>query len=68
MLLDHAMLSTWAQSERWEWFAGGDPQVAPRIVPARQSSNSAHRVMFEIGLSFLVPLALATVIGVVFSA
>jgi len=24
--------------------------------------------MFEIGLSFLVPLALATVIGVVFSA
>jgi len=67
MLLDHAMLSSWTQSERWEWFAGGDPQVAPRVLPARQSNNSAPRIMFEIGLIFVVPLAMATVIGVVFS-
>ena len=62
------MLSSWAQTERWEWFAGGDPQVAPRVLPVHQSNNSAHRIMFEIGLIFLVPLALATIIGVVFSA
>lgn len=68
MHLDHAMLASWAQPERWEWFAGGDPQVAPRVLPARRSSNSAHRIMFEIGLIFLVPLALAAVIGVAFGA
>jgi hypothetical protein len=68
MLLNSATLSAWAQPERWEWFAGGDPQVATRVLPARQSANAAHRVMFEIGLSFLVPLALATVIGVVLGA
>ena len=68
MHLDTAILSSWAQTERWEWFAGGDPQVAPRVVPSRQSNNSAHRIIFEMALLFLAPLALATVIGVAFGA
>jgi len=50
MHLDRVTLSSWAQSERREWFAGGDPQVARRVLPARQSANSAPRIMFEIGL------------------
>jgi hypothetical protein len=66
MHLNHATLSSWTQSERWEWFAGGDPQVAPRAVPSWQSSNSAQRIMFEMALLFLVPLVVATVIGTFF--
>jgi hypothetical protein len=56
------MLSRLAASERWEWFASGDPQVAPRVVPSPAHNNSAGRLLFETGLLFLVPLALAAAI------
>lgn len=62
---DQAMLSSWAESERWEWFASGDPKVAPRIVSSPLHKNSAGQVLFEAGLLFLVPLVMATAIGIV---
>ena len=67
MQLDQAMLSSWTKSERWEWFASGDPQVAPRIVPSPLHQNSAGQILFEAGLLFLVPLAMATAIGIALS-
>jgi hypothetical protein len=63
--VEHGMLSNWAEQGRWEWFASGDPQVAPRVVPSPAHNNSAQRLLFEAGLLFLVPLALATVLQIV---
>ena len=51
--------------ERWEWFAAGDPEVAPRIAQASSDKNSAQRLLFETGLVLLIPLVLATVIELV---
>jgi hypothetical protein len=65
MNLDRVTLSSLAQAERWEWFASGDPRVAPRVVPSFHHNNSTHQIMFETAVLFLVPLALAAAIGVV---
>jgi hypothetical protein len=58
------MLSNWAEPGRWEWFAAGDPLVAPRIVPSPVHNNSAQRLLFEAGLLFLVPLAIAALLQI----
>ena len=65
MHLERAMLSSWTESERWEWFASGDPRVASRAVPAFRDNNSTHQIMFETAVLFLVPLGLAAAIGIV---
>ena len=52
--------------ERWEWFAAGDPEVAPGISRASHYKNSAQQVLFETAFVILVPLLLATMIGLVF--
>lgn len=64
MLVQQGMTSHWAEPGRWEWFASGDPRVAPRVVPSPAHNNSAQRLMFEAGLLFLVPLALAALLQV----
>jgi hypothetical protein len=51
--------------ERWDWFAAGDPEVAPRIVYSYPHDNSAYQLLFEAGLVFLVPLVLATLIELI---
>jgi hypothetical protein len=58
------MLSNWAEPGRWEWFASGDPRVAPRVVPSPVHNNSAQRLLFEAGLLFAVPLALAALLQI----
>jgi hypothetical protein len=62
------MLSNWAEPGRWEWFASGDPQVAPRIVRSPVHNNSAQRPLFETGLLFVVPLTLAALLQIVFGS
>jgi hypothetical protein len=52
--------------ERWEWFAAGDPEVAPRFAHGSGIDSSAEQLLFETGLVILVPLLLATFIGLVF--
>jgi hypothetical protein len=64
MLVQQGMTSHWAEPGRWEWFASGDPRVAPRVVPSPAHNNSAQRLLFEAGLLFLVPLALAALLQV----
>ena len=59
---------TWSNSERWEWFAAGDPEVAPKMAPASQAENSAQRLFFEVGLALFVPLAVAALIEVILGA
>jgi hypothetical protein len=65
MHLDRVLLSSWAEPERWEWFASGDPRVAPRVVLAFHHKNSTRQIMFETAILFLVPFALAAAIGIV---
>lgn len=65
MHVDQVTVSSLAKSERWEWFACGDPLVAPRVLPSPLSNNSARQILFEAGLLFLIPLATATAIGIV---
>jgi hypothetical protein len=64
MLVQQGMTSHWTEPGRWEWFASGDPRVAPRVVPSPAHRNSAQRLLFEAGLLFLVPLALAALLQV----
>ncbi len=47
-----------SEHERWQWFAAGETAGAayPRSHPA---GNEPERVLFEIGLIFALPLALA---------
>jgi hypothetical protein len=65
MLVEQGMTSHWAEPGRWEWFAAGDPLVAPRIVPSPVHNNSAQRLLFEAGLLFVVPLAIAAFLQVI---
>lgn len=55
----------WADDERWDWFAAGDPDVASKAERKPVDANSAVQVLFETGLIFLVPLALAALIEIV---
>ena len=54
----------WFDSLRWEWFAAGDPDVAP-TAPVSSDDNSAHHVLFEVGLFLLIPLGLAALIEII---
>jgi hypothetical protein len=65
MLVEQGMTSHWAEPGRWEWFASGDPRVAPRVLPSPSHNNPAQRFLFEAGLLFLVPLALAALVQII---
>lgn len=58
---------SWTDVERWEWFAAGDPEVAPRLAHSWTHDNSAQQLIFETGLVLVVPLLLATLVGLVLS-
>ena len=55
----------WFVSERWELFAGGDPDVAPKFESSPSEENSPWRLLFETGLVLLIPLALAALIQII---
>jgi hypothetical protein len=58
----------WFDSARWEWFAAGDLDAKSRTTREPSEANSEQRVLFEIGLFLLVPLALAALIEIIFGA
>ena len=55
----------WIDHERWDWFASGDPDVEPKVMPSPSHENSAQRLLFETGLALLIPLALAALIEII---
>lgn len=55
----------WTDPERWDWFAAGDPDVAPKVMSSPSHKNSARQLLFETGLALLIPLALAAFIEIV---
>ena len=57
-----------SDAERWQWFAAGDETVAKPLPRSAPNDNSAQRLLFEIGLTFAIPLALAALIGIIFGA
>lgn len=57
--------SNWTDPERWDWFAAGDPDVAPRATRSLPNDNSARQLLFETGLVLLVPLAFAALIEII---
>ena len=54
--------------ERWQWFAAGDETVTKPLARSAPNDNSAQRLLFEIGLTFAIPLGLAALIGIIFGA
>ncbi len=54
-----------SDSRRWEWFAAGDESVAP-LARSAPHDNTPGRLIFEIGLVFAVPLALAALASAAF--
>ena len=56
----------WFDPARWEWFAAGDPDAKSRIARRPWDVNSADRVLYEIALFLLVPLALAALTEIIF--
>lgn len=56
----------WFDSARWEWFAAGDPDAESRITRRPSDTNSAERVLYEIAIFLLVPLALAALTEIIF--
>lgn len=60
--------SNWTDPERWDWFAAGDPAVAPKVARAPSDANSARQALFETGLILLIPLALAALIEIILGA
>lgn len=56
------VLGHWFDSERWEWFAAGDPEVASKAAPSHTEKNSPQTLLFQSGLTLFVPLALAALI------
>ena len=57
----------WSDPERWDWFAAGETDAAQQIKHSPRSENSAQRLLFEIGLILLLPLALAALIEIIFA-
>ncbi|HTP78248.1 MAG TPA: hypothetical protein VMJ73_14875 [Rhizomicrobium sp.] len=55
----------WIDHERWDWFAAGDPDLAPKVRPSPPDENSAQQILFETGLALLIPLALAALIEII---
>jgi hypothetical protein len=55
-------------SERWDWFAAGDEEIAKPTPRSAPNDNSVERILFELGLVFAIPLASATLIGIIFGA
>ncbi len=59
-------ISSWADTERWEWFAAGDPAVAStKVARSTSAKNSARQLLFESGIVLVVPLAVAAVLEIV---
>ena len=58
----------WFDPARWNWFAAGDPDAEVKVARRPSDQNSAQRVLYEIGLFLLVPLALAALIEIIFGA
>ena len=56
----------WFDSARWDWFAAGDLDAKSRIARKPTEANSTQRVLWEIGLFLLVPLALAALTEIIF--
>ncbi len=56
----------WVDLERWDWFAAGDKTVAKSGKLFRSGSNSEQRILFEIGLTVGIPLAVAALVGMAF--
>jgi hypothetical protein len=59
---------SWVDHDRWDWFAAGDKTVAKTVAQSARGANSAKQILFEIGLTVAVPLALAALIGMAFAA
>jgi len=58
-------LPAWSDPRRWDWYAQGDSDAVRKIRHASQTDNSLQRVLFEIGLILLIPLALAALAKIV---
>lgn len=56
----------WLGPTRWEWYAAGDRHTESRITRSPPDTNSAERVLLEIALFLLVPLALAALSEIIF--
>ena len=61
-------IPAWSDPRRWDWYAQGATNAVRKIRHASQDENSVQRVLFEIGLIFLVPLALAALAQIVLGA
>jgi len=55
----------WCDAERREWFAAHDADVAARHARSSETANSPSRLLLETGVILLVPLLLATLIGII---
>jgi len=53
--------------DRWDWFAVGDKTVAKAATRSGSAGNSAQRILFEIGMTVGVPLAVAALVGMAFA-
>ncbi len=58
----------WSDPERWDWFAAGDPDVAPSVLRSSRADNSPRQLLFETGLALFIPLAFAALIEIIFGA
>jgi hypothetical protein len=59
--------TTLSDPDRWQWFAAGDESVAP-LARSTSTDNSPQRLLWEVGLVFAVPLALAALCSVLFGS
>ncbi|HEY4940423.1 MAG TPA: hypothetical protein VII56_03270 [Rhizomicrobium sp.] len=57
-----------SDSNRWDWFAAGDETVAKPAPRSAQNDNSTQQLLFEIGLTLAIPLALAASLALIFGA
>src|SRR5690349_11020633 len=60
------LMKSFSDSDRWDWFAAGDKTVAKWGNLSRSGSNSEQRILFEIGLTMGIPLAVAALVGMAF--
>lgn len=61
-------LPAWSDPRRWDWYAQGETNAVRKIRHASQAENSVQRVLFEIGLILIIPLALAALAQIVLGA
>lgn len=59
-------LAILADAERWRWFAAGDQSLARPLPRSSGHDNSPTHVVWLIGLTMAVPLALAVGVSELF--